>query len=430
MKEKWVKFLDYLIEYSLYIMIIHIPISKAGIEIFACLAIAAFCVKKILGFVILRGSAGSIIVKDKTFIDSAVKPQNDKLRVFYNISVNFFLVCFIIFNALSLINSGPYFKKSLIALLFKWGEYFMIFFAIEDTFHNQKRIRNAVFILLSIGLLISIDGLSQYFLGMEFLRHRNLMTIAQGNYAITAAFNHYNDFGAYITIILLMMLSLFISNKKWSYRLAYVPALVLIETCLLLTFSRGSWIGFILGLFLMLFVSRKYKELILICGIFIFTLIALPGTKTMTARLNFILQAGGDADRLIVWKKAFSMIKENPFLGKGIGTFMDYFSKRSNLIPQYAHNCFLQIWAETGIFSLLSFISFITVLLLRGIAAFKKTNNFILLGILCGLLSFAAHSFFDTDLYSLQLAVLFWTITGILAAMLNLSSSRKKNINQ
>lgn len=402
MKEKWVKFLDYLIEYSLYIMIIQIPISKAGIEIFACLAIAAFCVKKILA-------------PDFKFL---VK------------SINFPLFCFIAFNILSLINSGPYFKKSLIALLFKWGEYFIIFFAIEDTFHNQKRIRNAVFILLSIGILISIDGLSQYFLGMEFLRHRNLMTIAQGNYAITAAFNHYNDFGAYITIILLMMLSLFISNKKWFGKLAYVPALVLIETCLLLTFSRGSWMGFILGLFLMLLISRKYKELTFICGIFIFTFIALPGTKTMIARLNFILQAGGDADRLIVWKTAFGMIKENPFLGKGIGTFMDYFSKRSNLIPQYAHNCFLQIWTETGIFSLLSFISFITVLLLRGIAAFKKTNNFILLGILCGLLSFAAHSFFDTDLYSLQLAVLFWAITGILAAMLNLSSSQKKNINQ
>ncbi|MFH1441851.1 MAG: O-antigen ligase family protein [Candidatus Omnitrophota bacterium] len=424
MRKKWIKFLDHLIEYSLYIMIIQIPISKAGIEIFACLAIFAFCVKKILN-TDFKLFLKPIDLNFACFFGRQVITKISNVKF----GINFFLFCFIVFNTLSLLNSGPYFKKSLIALLFKWGEYFLIFFAIEDTFYNHKRIRNAVFIFLSISILLSIDGLSQYFFGLEFLRHRNLGITFQGVYAMTAAFNHYNDFGAYITVIFLMMLSLFISNKKWPYRLAYVPALVLIETCLLLTFSRGSWIGSILGLFLMLFVSRKYKEFIFICGILIFTLIALPGTKTMIARLNFILQAGGDTDRLIVWKIALNMIKENPFLGKGLGTFMDYFSKRSSLTPQYAHNCFLQIWAETGIFSLLSFISFIMALLLRGIAVFKKTNDYILLGILCGLLAFLVHSFFDTDLYSLQLAVLFWTVAGILAAAINIAPLRKKNIN-
>lgn len=396
MKGKWIRFFDHLVEYSLYLMIFWIPISKAGIEICSTLAIFAFCLKKIL------------------------KPDFK----FFSKPVNFFLFFFIAFNALSLLNSGPYLKKSLIALIFKWGEYFLIFFLFEDNFSNRRRIRNAIFILLSVSILIGIDGLFQYFFMFDFLRHRGLVALSNGVSAITVAFNHYNDFGAYLIVIFSLVSALFISKQRWLVKWVLALMLILFETCLLLTFSRGSWIGLISALFLMLFISRKFKEVVSILSIFILLLITMPIIKE---RLAFIFKIGGDADRFIVWKSAFSMIKENPFLGKGIGTFMDYFSKRvPNLAVQYAHNCFLQIWVETGIFSLLSFLAFVISLLSKGVAAFKKNNNYILLGILCGIFGFLVHSFFDTNFYSLQLSALFWSIAGILAATINLETDVNK----
>ncbi|MCX5704012.1 MAG: O-antigen ligase family protein [Candidatus Omnitrophica bacterium] len=392
MKERWVSFFDHVVEYSLYAMIFFIPISKAGIEILFSFAIFAFCAKKFL----------------KPDFKSFLRP------------INFFLFFFIAFNALSLFNSGPYFKKSLISLIFKWGEYFLIFFLIQDTFSSYRRIRNALFILLSFSLVVGIDGLSQYFRNVEFLRHKSLVVVSNGIPAITAAFNHYNDLGAYLLVMLSLALALFISKHEWPDRLVLIPLLVLSEACLLLTFSRGAWIGFIFLLLLMVFLSRKFKELIIFSTIFIILLIAMPNTRE---RLAFIFKISGDADRFIVWRSALSMIKENPFLGKGIGTFMDWFSKRvPNLYTQYAHNCFLQIWAEAGIFSLLSFLAFVSVLLSKGIATFKKTNNYMLLGIVCGIFGFLVHSFFDTHFYSLQLSALFWSIAGILAASINLET--------
>lgn len=377
-------------------MILLIPISKAGIEICFTLAIFTFYLKKFL------------------------KPD---FRFFSN-RINFFLFFFIAFNTLSLFNSGPYFKKSLISLIFKWGEYFLMFFLIEDTFSNYRRIRNALFIILSISILIAIDGLFQYRFGTEFLRYRGLAAVSTGIPAITAAFNHYNDFGAYLVVVLSLVLALFLARQRWFDRLALVLLLILFEVCLLLTFSRGAWIGFIFLFFLMLFLSRKFKELIPIFSIFIFLFIAMPITRE---RLAFIFQAHGDADRLRIWQATLSMIKENPFLGKGIGTFMDYFSKRvPNLFTQYAHNCFLQIWAEAGIFSLLSFLAFVISLLSKGIATFKKTNNYMLLGMSCGIFGFLVHSFFDTHFYSLQLSALFWSIAGILVALINLQTDAGK----
>ena len=134
----------------------------------------------------------------------------------------------------------------------------------------------------------------------------------------------------------------------------------------------------------------------------------------------------GAADRFVVWRAAFNMIKEHPFLGKGVGTFMAYFRDYSNRNIQYAHNCFLQIWAEAGIFSLISFLSFLGFLLWGAIAAFTKNRNFIILGIFAGLSGFLVHSFFDTHFYSLQLSVLFWTMAGVLQALVNIETASNK----
>ncbi len=138
----------------------------------------------------------------------------------------------------------------------------------------------------------------------------------------------------------------------------------------------------------------------------------------------FTFGPSGDMDRFKVWQAAFAMIKDHPILGQGIGTFMDNFRKyMPNLIIQYAHNCFLQIWAETGIFSLLSFLGFLVLLFSEWIKAFNKNHNFLILGLLCGIFGFLVHSFFDTDLYSLQLSMLFWFTVGFTTAAAKLEKT-------
>ena len=112
------------------------------------------------------------------------------------------------------------------------------------------------------------------------------------------------------------------------------------------------------------------------------------------------------------------MIRDHPFVGRGIGTFMDYFHDYMPQFPtEYAHNCFLQIWAETGMFALLAFLGFCIILLGTGMKTFLRTNNYAVLGLVCGLFGFLVHSFFDTQLYSLPLSMLFWSAAGVLWAI-------------
>jgi putative inorganic carbon (HCO3(-)) transporter len=389
MKDKWRKVFDFISEYSLYGLIFFLPISKAIVETFAGFALLGFLGKKILN-------------PDFKFLKSWV---------------SVFLLFFIIFSALSLFNSGPYLAKSVTALFLKWLKYIGIFLFVQDALSDRQRVRRAVFILLAGALLIGLDGLTQRFLSIEFIRHRSLIPLSMNSdlYGITASFNHYNDFGTYLIVVLSLVIALYISGllkniSKWSS----LVLTILLGTCLILTFSRGGWISFVLAVILMTILSGEYQKTFPILVIFL-VLLFIP---LFQKRLFSIFESGADADRFKYWYAALMMIKEHPFLGQGLGTFMDHFSRfQPTLYVSYAHNCYLQIWAESGIFSLLSFLFFTGAVLYKAVKKFHKNHDFLLLGIICALFGFLIHSALDTQFYSLQLAFLLWFLLGLLVVL-------------
>lgn len=396
MKEKFYNFFDRALEYSLYGLIFFIPISKAGAETFAGFLLFFFILKKLI-------KPDFIFLKDKQ---------------------NIFILLFFIFCGLSMLNSGPYLAKSLNSLFLKWIKYAGIFLFVQDVLFEQKRIKKTAYIILAISGLIAVDVIFQRFSGIDFLRKRELVPVMSSISAVTGPFNHYNDLASYLIMVLVLLVAILVANRLNNIsQLAFNSLGVLLGTCLILSFSRGSWLGFFLALLLMLFLSKNFARLIPLV-IISMLLLFLPAIKE---RFAFTFQGEGDADRLIVWAAAWRMIAENPFLGKGIGTFMDYFHTYvPDKVVQYAHNCYLQIWAETGVFSLLSFLLFIGAIFYKGIKAFKIGKSPVLLGLLCALFGFLVHSFFDTQFYSLQLAYLFWVILGITVAVTRLELSRSQ----
>lgn len=382
-KEKAFVFLDKTIEILLYAMIFFIPISIAAIEIIFSFSMFLLTFKKIL------------------------KPDFK----FINNSTHIFLLLFFGFCAFSLFKSGIYFTKSLTALFGKWLEYILIFILVEDTLNTPQRLRNAIIIFLGTAGLISLDAIYQKFSGIDFIRQRHLV------YGLSATFRNENSLAAYLlpnTIILTILLfsqskAAQICNKFLLFFLYIFSNIVLI-----LTFCRSVWLGFILGLSLWVFLSKSIKKGLLPICIFIIVLFLTPLSQ------NRIMSAFSPTDknfRAELFSASWKMIKDCPFLGHGLGTYMDYFSRYSGVKnAYYAHNCFLQIWAETGIYSLLSFILFIGLILNKGIKVFRRINDYPVLLLTCAMFVLLVNSFFDVLLYSVQLAALFWFILGLLVA--------------
>jgi O-antigen ligase len=139
-------------------------------------------------------------------------------------------------------------------------------------------------------------------------------------------------------------------------------------------------------------------------------------------------------DRGAMWTTGAEIFKKHPIIGNGINTFFGLYREMRNdewkgEKGSYAHNCYLQMAADTGVLGLGAFLLFIAALIGRAVRFLRiKGDPFyhsLGTGLVIGLSAFLMHSFFDTNLYSLNLASLFWISSGILASVLNVARNEE-----
>ena len=377
-KEELSLFFDKACVVSLCILLFFIPISSAAIE-----SLFGFALLFFLGRLFTTKNLISQILKNEIF------------ALFFFISLAF-----------SLINSGVFLPISLHALFLKWGKYILLYLVIAQTLITIPRIKYAI-VSISFGVvLVILDCYSQLFFHFEFLRHRNMALHANNISALTGPFSHNNGLAAYLICALLIILYWIFSENRKMVKSTAFTVFFLGVFILSRTYSRGGWSIFIIAIILLAILLKKFRFL----GVSLLVIIIL-GLKF--SFFKFLLFK--DAGRFELWNICLRMIKEHPLLGNGIGTFMASFrSFAPSLSISYAHNCFLQLWAEAGLIAVIIFILFIAKTLSEGLLFYRKTKNLIFIILVCAVAAYLCHSFFDTHLFSLQLAVLFWALMGLL----------------
>ena len=380
-----------IIEYSLYTLIFFLPASKAIVEICVTLAFVAWIIKN-------------------TNNNSFNLPKTD-----LNIPLLFFIVLSILSVTVTTqhpdISARTFFRKTM--------EYVIIFFMMAEVITTKKRLTNILIAMLASSFIVGLDGIYQNIMEVDLLRKFPL-------YAgkVTASFQFSNNLAGYLITILPIPISLVIhkaTNKKIRLSLIFLSALLVI--CLLLTRTRGAWLGFILALFFVCAFNGKKAIFAAILFLIILVIFSPAAIKDQIKSLTSLNTDVSTDDRIIIWSTAWQMFKDELFFGHGLGTFMSVFGRYKpydyNEIV-YAHNCYLQMAAETGIFGLLIFLWFVLKLFKSAILKLLKSKDKLLkatlIGITGGILAYLAHSFVDTHLYSLPLAVLFWAMAGLAAA--------------
>jgi putative inorganic carbon (HCO3(-)) transporter len=390
-------FFSFLAKFGLGGMIFFIPISNALINTF-------------FGFFLLGFTGRKFLKPDFSFLS-------------FGPNVPLFL--FVLFISLSLFYSGKYIETSLVALFLKWGKYILIYFIVQDTIRKRSDLFAYLVIFLFSAGLASLSGITQFFWGVEFLRGREIQIMKGGFRAITSAFKHCNDFGAFLIIPFFITLALFTAQKLSKLnRFLLLFLMAILVFCIFHTYSRGTWIGVLAGMCAIVFIYRR-RQITAAMFFFLSLILLVPEWREIFLS---IFKAGGDAKRFEYWQVAIEMFKQSPFWGQGLGVFMVYLSDHYPGLPVfYAHNCFLQILAESGIFGLIAFVAFVSAVLYLGIKRYYLAKDPILLGGICGIIGFLVHSFFDVQLYSLPLATLFWLWMGVIPVLSSLKSGNKEN---
>ncbi len=315
--------------------------------------------------------------------------------------------------------------------------YFLLYWLVINNV-EEKDVTSFLIILLFSAMLVSLYGIYQYFWGLNLTREYIATHYRMGELPaallsrlssnrIFSTFVYPNMFAGYIVMLFPIGLVMAISSKSLlKYVFLIISALLLY--CLFLTKSIGGYftIIFISVFFLIFYFLKEKKKLLVGSGLFIlFSLILF----LLLFKLGDLPHSSSFQDRLGYWQASLRMVKESPLLGSGPGTFGSRFARYKlpwTMETQHAHNNFLEIWVEMGIFGLLFFLwlwwNFFRVAVRKIIHPHPnlppsrgriEKGGLILLGLSLAILAFLVHSFGDFDLYNPSLA----TITFFILAL-------------
>jgi O-antigen ligase len=237
-----------------------------------------------------------------------------------------------------------------------------------------------------------------------------------------------NFIGGFLAFVLpvTIALALYFKRKKKIRMAVFLLAASLIGLiALYLTFSRSGYLALIVSLgILTFFKSRKLLLGLIIAGIIGFTLSPRVQDRTIEAvdsAKGFIgLDSQKPLDptaelRVYSWQFAREIIADYPLLGAGFGRYATEINHRGHgLLSDHSSggsdSSLLTIWAQTGIFGLLSYLAIGFVAAVTAIRRIRKKNDFdsyLLLGLLSGFAGMMVHSVFvNSLLYSLMMTYL------------------------
>jgi len=333
MKEKVIQCSEKIAEFCLYALILCIPITNAGIEIFATFGIFSFLIYKFL------------------FFQKSGMP-------FHRLSLlNKILLLFIFVNALSVVFSS-FFWLSFRAFFTKLLEAVLLYYLAKEMSFDHERMKRIVKVIIFILAFIGFDCLVQIITGTDFLRGRHL----HKGMHLTASFFNPNNFAAWISaslpLVFVMMLQQSGERRYLWRKILFLAFLCGLIFCVGFTNSRGSWLGLSVGFIFMVIslvaVKKNWSQkkiiltaLILIILTIIPFILMNPGTSSdFSIRVNEILSG-----RLTLWKETLGIVQEHPLLGSGLNTYTALLSRAGLQPPNilYPHNSFIHMATEIGL---------------------------------------------------------------------------------
>jgi len=254
-----------------------------------------------------------------------------------------------------------------------------------------------------------------------------------------------NFFGGFLIIAIPATIALFISSDGLIGNLIFGVSAIIQMFTLALTSSKFSTLALVAALVVFivpvaikkLLTKREWVKLALLTVVILAVLV--PSTASLRTRVSES-SAGGTqvhstAFRIYTWKATAKMIASKPLSGVGQGNYDIAFPRYAiAALTKHAHQSFLQIGAEGGVFTLLAFIAGLIGVALGCVKALFKTQReagkelvgevvrldawpVIGWAIVGGLVGSAARNLVDSDWFLLGTSIPFWVMAGTLAAV-------------
>jgi O-antigen ligase len=294
--------------------------------------------------------------------------------------------------------------------------YGAVFFLVLQTVDSVGRLRSLARTMALGGILVSLYALLQY-LGLDPIAWQGNIFEAQRAFS---TFGNPDFLGGYLLFPLVVLPALALSAESARPRAVYWVGFLLVMGAWVVSFTRGAWVGGLLGLLLLGLaawrarvrpgrVDLSFLAAAFLAGavVFLRSLSSANQVTNIAARLRsiFAVSQGSAGTRLQIWQAAASAIRHRPLQGYGADTFRLVFARfRPAAIVRTTgyqwtadnvHNYPLQLASGLGIPGALLFYGLVGwVLVLAWPAAFSRgtaRERLLLAGFWGALFAYVAH---------------------------------------
>ena len=284
--------------------------------------------------------------------------------------------------------------------LFQYINGILLFLTARALTHKHKT--GMILTLLASGVCASLLAIHQYFFGFQnvanYLSEHNIIDPVARNCILSrrvfAPFCTSNALGGFLAMLLPLAFSL--KNRKW----IALPLFL----ALLLTQSVGASLALLAVLIIYLWQIRSTARTGLLLAAFLLIGASVIFITRNVTPMPWFHPSFSIKMRLIYWEETLRLIQSHFWLGTGLGSF-DLPSAR------YAHNSYLQLWAENGLLGITAFLALLIALFKSGMANItaRAETRFLLMG--CGV--FLLHNLIDFTFFLPETSLIWCVMFGL-----------------
>jgi putative inorganic carbon (hco3(-)) transporter len=299
-----------------------------------------------------------------------------------------------------------------------------LFIYVAGTVRTRE---DVMFIMTTLMLVVIVESL--YMGYQRFGPNRAFIDSSSGNIyrlRVDGHFGSANVASAYLSLTLMPVLAMLLVDVKRIYKLIATVAFLGGSAALFLTLSRGGWLAFVISVifFMGFMVQRRWLAISIPLMISVVVGIVVIAFPELVLERLFGDDGGALTGRFPLNDIAIGMAVSNPLLGIGANNFAtvvaDYTGPEFGVAWIYTvHNKFLLVLSETGPIGLIAFLSFLSILVWRGLRAWTSSNRFyaiLALAFTAGLIGHFVHMFGEIFNYRVIVQPL-WLHGALLSAL-------------
>lgn len=211
-------------------------------------------------------------------------------------------------------------------------------------------------------LIMSLYGIYQRIQGVEVnLSYVDVNVNGDMPGRVMGFFDNPNTFGEVLLLLIPVAVAYLLCTKSWLGRLLGLLSVGTGCMAMAMTYSRASWVGLALAavVFVILWNSKLIPLGIVVALV---GLALLPDTVFHRILTIFNTSDTSTSSRFPLYRAAAAFLQQRPVLGAGLGSDavrqsisdLNLFHGKDHFV--HCHNIYLQVWCETGLVGLISFV--------------------------------------------------------------------------